>query len=198
MKHTFTEKIWNIPNIITLSRLLLLPVFIILFIKGYSTIATIVLAYCMVTDFFDGYFARKLKISSKFGANLDAYADSILNVSIIVVGIFYYGEAVRSNIPYLLAFVILYVAGKLLHLIVHKRIYFIHLYSGKIANSLFHFFVLSTFIFGYENIFSKTLMHILFGVSFFLLIEEPMVVLMHKTGRIDLDTKSIFCMKRKK
>src|SRR5574344_1239156 len=71
----------NLPNILTLIRLGLIPVFIILFYlpSAQSNLyAAIVFIVAALTDFVDGYLARKLKLTTKFGAFLDPVADKII------------------------------------------------------------------------------------------------------------------------
>ena len=81
-------KIENIPNILTLLRILAIPV-IILFLEidseFYSWIALILYAVACISDFLDGYLARKLEIESSFGRFLDPIADKILVVSVIFI-----------------------------------------------------------------------------------------------------------------
>ena len=67
----------NIPNILTISRLFLtLPLIIFLEInKTKFVFALIILGG--ITDYFDGYFARKLNLKTKFGGIIDPLADKI-------------------------------------------------------------------------------------------------------------------------
>ena len=74
----------KLPNIITFSRLVL-TLFIIIFglLKHYN----IVLVFCILaslTDFLDGFFARKFKASSNFGAKLDAVVDKVFVISLLI------------------------------------------------------------------------------------------------------------------
>jgi CDP-diacylglycerol--glycerol-3-phosphate 3-phosphatidyltransferase len=71
----------NIPNALTLFRILLLPVFIGLFYMHYSwsyMASAAVFALAGVTDWLDGYLARKLDQSTPFGAFLDPVADKLM------------------------------------------------------------------------------------------------------------------------
>src|SRR5690554_2258357 len=71
----------NIPNIITLMRVALIPVFIILFYLPLSWsywAASAVFAFASLTDWLDGYLARRLNLSTPFGAFLDPVADKLI------------------------------------------------------------------------------------------------------------------------
>lgn len=73
--------IYNLPNLLTFLRILLIPVFIVVFylpFKGAHYVAAIIFALASMTDWLDGYLARKLKQISPFGAFLDPVADKLL------------------------------------------------------------------------------------------------------------------------
>lgn len=87
----------NLPNILTLTRICVIPVLILLllFVEGPlgNWLAFVTYVYACVTDFFDGYFARALKQQSAFGRFLDPIADKLLVASVLlaVVGVGYIG-----------------------------------------------------------------------------------------------------------
>jgi CDP-diacylglycerol--glycerol-3-phosphate 3-phosphatidyltransferase len=71
----------NIPNLLTIARILLSPVFMVLIIfeNFYArTAATIVFIIAALTDLADGYYARKLGHPTGFGRFMDPLADKIL------------------------------------------------------------------------------------------------------------------------
>jgi cardiolipin synthase (CMP-forming) len=75
------EKIWNIPNILTVLRILLVPFFIYyLFQPGLyaKLIAFSIFIVASLTDLIDGYLARKWKQETEFGKFLDPLADKVL------------------------------------------------------------------------------------------------------------------------
>ncbi len=79
---------WNIPNILTLLRIVLIPVFILAFYLPYSwapPLATILFILAALTDWLDGYLARRLDQMSAFGAFLDPVADKLMVVSALVL-----------------------------------------------------------------------------------------------------------------
>ena len=72
---------WTIPNIITFIRVLLIPVFVVVYFwdwKWAHQAAAFIFWLAAVTDWFDGYLARKLKQSTAFGAFLDPVADKLI------------------------------------------------------------------------------------------------------------------------
>ena len=79
---------WNVPNILTMFRILLIPVFVFCF---YSTheharfMAAFVFWLAAITDALDGYLARKLEQSTPFGAFLDPVADKAMVAAALVL-----------------------------------------------------------------------------------------------------------------
>ena len=71
----------NIPNLFTLFRIALIPIIVIAFyfpIPGSDLLAAILFALGALTDWLDGFLARRLKQTSEFGAFLDPVADKLL------------------------------------------------------------------------------------------------------------------------
>ena len=72
---------WNIPNILTLLRIVLIPVFVLVFYLPFwwaRLACALVFALAAVTDWFDGYLARRWSQTSPFGAFLDPVADKLM------------------------------------------------------------------------------------------------------------------------
>lgn len=84
----------NLPNKITCVRFFLVPVFIVLFLMGLDIPALIVFIVASVSDFFDGYIARKRNLVTDFGKLMDPLADKMLTTSALVLFI-----AMRDNFP---------------------------------------------------------------------------------------------------
>ncbi|HKT29348.1 CDP-diacylglycerol--glycerol-3-phosphate 3-phosphatidyltransferase [Dyella sp.] len=71
----------NLPTWLTLFRVALLPVMVLVFylpFHGHNITAAIVFALAGITDWLDGYLARRLNMTSKFGAFLDPVADKLM------------------------------------------------------------------------------------------------------------------------
>ncbi|HET7832867.1 MAG TPA: CDP-diacylglycerol--glycerol-3-phosphate 3-phosphatidyltransferase [Gallionella sp.] len=83
----------NIPNLLTWLRILLIPVFVSVFYLSDETldshlknlVGTLVFVLAAVTDWLDGYLARKLDQSSAFGAFLDPVADKLMVAAALIV-----------------------------------------------------------------------------------------------------------------
>jgi len=82
----------NAPNLVTFSRILLIPVIIAIYYlpdswlsaDGKNVTATAVFIFAGITDWLDGYLARRLNQMSAFGAFLDPVADKLIVVSALL------------------------------------------------------------------------------------------------------------------
>ena len=82
--------LFNAPNLVTLSRIVLIPLLIGIFYMPLSgetqnILATAVFVFAGITDWLDGYLARKLNQMSAFGAFLDPVADKLIVVGALIV-----------------------------------------------------------------------------------------------------------------
>ena len=83
----------NIPNLLTWLRILLIPVFVAVFYLSDQTLsphlkdvfATSVFLLAALTDWLDGYLARKLNQTSAFGAFLDPVADKLMVAAALLI-----------------------------------------------------------------------------------------------------------------
>ena len=81
---------WNLPNALTVLRILLVPVFVVLLLMGNGedavlrTWAFVVFAGAMVTDWIDGTLARRWNLITDFGKIADPIADKALMASALI------------------------------------------------------------------------------------------------------------------
>ena len=71
----------NVPNALTLMRIFLVPVMVVFFylpFQGHLIVAAGIFTLAAVTDWFDGYLARRLGQMTPFGAFLDPVADKLM------------------------------------------------------------------------------------------------------------------------
>ncbi|ENU81671.1 MULTISPECIES: CDP-diacylglycerol--glycerol-3-phosphate 3-phosphatidyltransferase [unclassified Acinetobacter] len=93
-----TGRILNIPNILTIARIVLIPVFLLVAywppaigVEGHTgsfsrhILLTSIFVLAAVTDWFDGYLARALNQTSAFGRFLDPVADKLMVAAALVV-----------------------------------------------------------------------------------------------------------------
>lgn len=73
-----------LPNILTISRIVMAPVIILCMLKNFQGVALFLFACAALTDFFDGYLARRHNWPSALGNFLDPLADKILVLSLFV------------------------------------------------------------------------------------------------------------------
>lgn len=77
---------WNtIPNWLTYLRIVLVPVFAVLFYNNHIGAALIVLAVSGLSDFFDGKIARRFNMVSDLGKLIDPVADKLTEITIAVL-----------------------------------------------------------------------------------------------------------------
>lgn len=76
----------NIPNMLSIVRLILVPVFVVVFLlEGeQKTAAAIIFIIASATDVLDGYIARKFNMSTKVGQLLDPLADKLMQIAVVV------------------------------------------------------------------------------------------------------------------
>ena len=83
------SNVWTIPNVLTIIRMILIPVFVILFFKGYKIAALCVFCAASLTDMLDGYLARKLNQITDFGKLFDPLADKLMVLTAMVCQTFW-------------------------------------------------------------------------------------------------------------
>ncbi len=77
----------SLPNILTIFRIISLPVLILMILSSeqkFNYYALLLFVVISASDFFDGYFARKMSIESSFGKMLDPIADKLFIITVII------------------------------------------------------------------------------------------------------------------
>ena len=95
------EQFMTVPNILSMLRLALVPVFLFLLLNEKYLLAIVVLAISSLTDYLDGYFARKFNQVTRLGQLLDPAADRLYIFSTLV------GLSITGIVPVWLALVII-------------------------------------------------------------------------------------------
>ena len=91
---TATDAVWTVPNSISMARIVLIGVFGWLMITGHDLWAIAALVIAGVSDFLDGYLARRWNQVTKLGGILDPTADRLLTIVVVLA------LAIRGIIPW--------------------------------------------------------------------------------------------------
>ncbi len=87
---------YKIPNVLTTIRIVIIPLLVLVYYftpdRWGMPAAALLFGFASLTDWLDGYLARKLNQSSKLGALLDPIADKLIVVTVLVVIIDEYGK----------------------------------------------------------------------------------------------------------
>lgn len=144
----------TIPNLLSVIRILLIPVFGVLYYKNMLIPAVIVLAISGLTDFFDGKIARKFNQVSALGKILDPVADKLTQMTLaVLLFLKFHGstdDLIRAFSWVFLVFVVkelIMVLFGLFMLLIGLRPGAAEIY-GKAATFVFYFVMIAVFLFG--------------------------------------------------
>ena len=73
----------NLPNLLTILRMCMIPIFVALYYSGMQPLALIVYLLAGATDILDGYLARKWNQITSFGKLMDPLADKLMTLTMI-------------------------------------------------------------------------------------------------------------------
>lgn len=177
LKEYFTGCL-TVPNLLSVIRILLIPVFAVLFNNGDYGWAVFVLAVSGLTDFFDGKIARKFNQISALGKLLDPIADKLTQITIAIMFYMTFSnsgdETVKAFSWIFLVFLIkeavMVVGGAIMIMFGIKPV--AAEMPGKIATFVFYFIMCVIIAFGPDigilggvYTLSSTVMLILVGIS---------------------------------
>ena len=92
-KKDYSKKIFTIPNVISMFRILLIPVFVWSYVylgRDYDLLTVVLLAVSGVSDVTDGFIARRFNMVSDLGKALDPVADKLTQLAMIYCLVFRY------------------------------------------------------------------------------------------------------------
>jgi phosphatidylglycerophosphate synthase len=177
------RKLFTIPNSLSLSRLVFLPLLYILLWRDHITSFFISFTILGSTDFFDGYLARKWNQVSRIGKSLDTVADMFFYISVAYFLYVLSPEAIISNRYLLVMAFSVYALSFLIPLLKFGKPYTLHtriLRSNAVL--VYAMMILSGLM---NTTFVLAIVLIIFMVGFF---EQILIFL--KFGPVDQDTSS--------
>jgi cardiolipin synthase (CMP-forming) len=180
-----TPRSWvvrNLPNLISLFRLLGAPVLLFLAITGNESPFRWLLVMCLISDIVDGLIARGLKITSKIGALLDSTADILVSV-ITTFAVFKFRSQFVSEhywpVLVIIGLYLLSVAGAFFR---YGRLASFHTIACRVAAYAQGIFVVLLLFRGYE----PSLFYLMIGISAAAYIEELILLWFLPTWSTDV------------
>ena len=143
------ENLWNLPNVISLYRLVSFPFLLYLIYVNDESLFALLLCINLVSDILDGLIARVFKLQTEFGARLDSLADWGTYI-LAFLGIYQFKmEDHKADFWLLYVFIGLIVFYNVFSFVKFKRLPSLHMYSAKIGGYLQGIYFFSLFAFGY-------------------------------------------------
>jgi len=142
----FLAELRLVPNQLTALRALLLPVMWVCALEGWALPVGIGLAICFVTDFGDGYVARRLGQTSSFGSKFDSAVDAFIGPSAIVWLLLLEPDVVLGHLPLLASWLAVTYASVVVGMLRHGRFANLHLQSSRIACVVQYAFLVDVFV----------------------------------------------------
>lgn len=173
------ENIYNIPNFLSLYRLLSFPVLLWLIYTDKESLFAVLLCINLVTDILDGLIARAFKLQTEFGARLDSLADYGTYI-LAFSGIYAFkSEDMGEYMAYLWIFVGLLISYNIISQIKFQKFPSLHLYSTKIGGYAQGIFFFMLFAYGFQ----PALFFMAMLIGYYSSIEEIAVLLLLKKMR---------------
>ncbi|MCK3686260.1 CDP-alcohol phosphatidyltransferase family protein [Maribellus sp. YY47] len=131
-----SEKVWNIPNALSLYRIIVFPFVMFLVVSGNEEWFAIFLCINLFTDFLDGFIARTFNMVTKLGARLDSLADYGTYI-LAFTGVLTFKKAdLTGNAWILYLFIAMMLMTQAVHFRKFKTFSSYHLYSFKVTGYL--------------------------------------------------------------
>ena len=138
----------RLPDWFTGIRFLLIPAIVWLGLAGQGRLVGAALILAGLTDFLDGYLARRLGQQTAHGAWLDSLADSLLLLAAAASLEILHPRILRENTLLIAATLIVFAASVVLGLIKFRKLGNLHLYSSKVAGGILYSFAVLTLLMG--------------------------------------------------
>ena len=167
------ENVLNVPNLISLYRLLVFPVIMLMALTGRESWFVVLLCISLVSDVLDGSIARYFKLQTNFGAALDNLAD-IFTYAMAILGLFIFKwHDIEPHAWFLYLFLGVFVLSYFVSFIRFGKIPGLHLYSAVSAGYVQSIFFFVLFVFGFYD----WMYYLAIGWGLFAYIEKTLVLL---------------------
>jgi CDP-diacylglycerol--glycerol-3-phosphate 3-phosphatidyltransferase len=185
------ENIINVPNFISLYRLLVFPVILFMALTGRESGFVILLCISLVSDVLDGNIARLFKLQTNFGAALDNLAD-ICTYAMAILGLFVFKwTEIEPHSWILFLFLGIFILSYIVSFARFGKIPGLHLYSAVSAGYAQSIFFFVLFVFG----FYPWMLYVVATWGIIAYIEKIIILL--KLDDINIGVKGLFWLLKK-
>ena len=153
------RELWAIPNLLSVSRLLMMPLGVAFIIYNRDLLAVAFLAFIWTTDFIDGFIARHFKMRTSLGLILDPVADKLVAAGILLALYLFRDFPLWIMLTVLLKDIIILVFG---YYLIRQNTIVESNFLGRMSTVLFSIIIL-LYILGFE-VLSIRLGYILAGL----------------------------------
>ena len=180
----------NIPNALSLSRLIFLPLLFVFAI--YDMRMQFFIGYMLLgaTDMFDGWVARTFNMKTEFGKAMDSVADIPFYLASAWFLYKLFPEFLTPNASLLKVFLVLFVLSFIVSGILCKKPIMMHTFLLKLNGILVYFLILISHF--TDTTLLVTLILVIYLIGF---VEE--IIIFIKYGEVDPDTPTIFALVKK-
>lgn len=177
-----TFKNYNIADWFSFYRIFAAPFLLILIWFDERLFFTCLLLVSYLTDAIDGYLARKLKITSPRGSQLDSFGDQITLI-VGLTGLFYFEtEFIKTNLILILIAFIPYIAQMLIAYSKYGKATSFHTYLAKLSAIIQSLFILWSLFFTPEY----SLFYIMIAIGLLETFEEITLIFMYNNWASDV------------
>lgn len=185
------EKIINVPNFISLYRLLVFPVILYMALTGRESTFVILLCISLISDVLDGNIARYFKLQTNFGAALDNLAD-ICTYVVALLGLFVFKWSdIEPHAWILYIFLGFFILSYIIAFYRFGKIPGLHLYSAVSTGYIQSIFFFILFVFGFYT----WMYYLAIGWGVIAYIEKILVLL--KLDDIKIGVKGLYWLLKK-
>jgi CDP-diacylglycerol--glycerol-3-phosphate 3-phosphatidyltransferase len=177
-----TFKNYNIADWFSFYRIFAAPFLIVLIWLDYRLLFAWLLLISYSTDAIDGYLARKLKLVSARGSQLDSFGDQI-TLAVGLIGLFYFeNEFIKANLTLIIIAFIPYILQMLIAYVKYAKATAFHTYLAKLSAIMQSIFILYSLFFSPQY----HLFYIMIIIGLLETFEEIILIFMHKHWTSDV------------
>ena len=187
-----TFKNFIIADWFSFYRVAIAPILLVLIILDYRQLFTWMLLISYLTDAIDGYLARKLKITSPRGSQLDSFGDQV-TFTIGLIGLYYFENLfIKDNLTFIIIVFIPYLIQMIIAYLKYGKATAFHTYLSKISAVIQSVFIIYSLFFKPEY----TMFYSMVIIGLLETAEEIILIFMFKEWVSDV--KGIFSVLKEK